>query len=126
MEYSNGDRYTGHWALGSQNGHGEYWYFFGDRYTGNWRMGNKDGRGQMYYSNGAKYDGNWENDKAHGKGKFKYPNQDTYFFIIVNKKGMTVILINRLNLVGASIIFMMGLFMMGLLNMTSEITTAKW
>lgn len=99
--YGSGDKYTGTWKLGKQEGHGVYEYANGDRYVGEWldgkhhgagsyhfvsgkvfqgsyKLGVPSGHGVFLYTNGEKLDGEWNGSAYPDHGIYSYANGDRY------------------------------------------------
>jgi hypothetical protein len=64
--YTNGDRYTGDWVRGREEGKGATKHCNGDEHVGAYRDGCKDGKGVQTYFDGAVYEGPWRKNKPHG------------------------------------------------------------
>lgn len=85
-----GSAYSGQWANGVQEGHGEWRqgppsY---ESYVGDWRKGQRHGFGIHKFANGDRYEGDWKEGKFHDRGKFYYANGDK--FLGIWKEGMKV------------------------------------
>ena len=69
-----GDKYTGNWNMGKQEGHGVYVYANGDRYVGEWAGGKHHGAGTYYFKSGKIFQGTYRNGSPSGHGVFVYNN----------------------------------------------------
>jgi len=80
---SDGSSYSGQWANGLQDGHGEWRagppsY---ESYVGDWKMGKRHGFGIQKFANGDRYEGDWKDGKFQDRGKFFYANGDKFLGI---------------------------------------------
>jgi hypothetical protein len=69
MDYLNGDRYSGGFALGKRHGRGTMRFANGDTYEGEWARDQQDGVGR--YVDGATqnvYEGGWRENRRRGEG----------------------------------------------------------
>lgn len=71
FHFKNGDIFIGDWQNSHKYGKGVYNYANGDRYNGDYKDGNRDGNGTFYYTNGDRFEGTYLNDK---------PNEGIYYF----------------------------------------------
>ena len=69
-----GDKYTGNWNMGKQEGHGVYVYANGDRYVGEWLNGKHGGAGTYYFKSGKIFQGTYKEGSPCGQGVFLYTN----------------------------------------------------
>ena len=76
--YDNGDKYSGNWVNGKQDGRGTYTWAGGDKYEGDWKNGNRTGQGTYTWANGDKYEGDWKNSERTGKGAFTWADGRKY------------------------------------------------
>lgn len=67
MEYGNGDKYEGEWALGKKQGEGMYEWADGDYYDGHWEKDSAEGTGAACFG-GVFYDGEFHLGQKHGLG----------------------------------------------------------
>jgi hypothetical protein len=72
FELADGMQYEGDVRQGRRTGQGEGVYPNGDRYVGEWIDGKPHGKGHMWYMLGGEYDGEWHSGVRHGKGSLTY------------------------------------------------------
>jgi hypothetical protein len=72
FELADGMQYEGDVRQGRRTGQGEGVYPNGDRYVGQWVDGKPHGKGHMWYMLGGEYDGEWHAGVRHGKGALIY------------------------------------------------------
>ena len=69
--FENGDVYKGHFKDGKPHGSGDHTYVqTGNRFSGNFVKGAEDGSGTMFFANGANFNGKWRKTKSVGLGRF--------------------------------------------------------
>ena len=70
---ADGARYSGGFALGKFEGHGEITDPDGSSYVGGWSGGLRSGSGRLVTSDGTEYAGGWLGGKKHGRGVLTAP-----------------------------------------------------
>jgi hypothetical protein len=90
--FDRGERYTGMWANGKQNGRGEHVWIesapdgssmgtqkqMSNRYVGEWLDGERHGEGVFTYASGAKYEGLWAHNCKEGFGVLTFEDGHVY------------------------------------------------
>ena len=82
--FSNGDKYTGNFKNGKQNGRGMMTFaarpdasgnfIYASKYSGEFKDGRFHGKGMMHFYNGSQYEGEFRDDKFNGTGIYIFPN----------------------------------------------------
>ena len=113
--FSNGDKYTGNFKNGKQNGRGMMTFaakpdasgnfIYASKYSGEFKDEKFHGRGKYKYADGELYVGEFKDDRFHGIGVLNLKNGDRYepciFITEVNMKAI----FGTINLMGREFIF---------------------
>lgn len=78
VEYSNGDRFEGHFLNDEKQGIGIYYYANGDIFEGFYNRNLRSGEGIYRYQNGDKFEGQYNLGKRNGLGKYTF-SDGSYF-----------------------------------------------
>lgn len=90
--FDRGERYSGMWCNGKQNGRGEHVWIetapdgtsmgtqkqMSNRYVGDWLQGERHGEGVFTYASGARYEGLWAHNCKEGFGVLTFEDGHVY------------------------------------------------